>query len=381
MPRLLEPVLREVDRDDPLRTCQPRPDHRPEPHESAAEDHARRPRLHAGGVESGPDPGREPARERGASVERSFRIDLRERDLGHHRVLRERRRAHEVPQLLPPARKAGGAVRQVPEALLVADRHAPVRALAAAVDALAAFGREQRDHVVPRPDERDAVADPLDHARALVPEHAGRVSRWIRPGRRVQVGVADPAGREAYERLAPPRLGELDVLDDERLPERLEHGGTDLHAAILLACGAATCRHGRLRNSFQNDVSLPGRDGRVGCKDAGSPDMRHIGATEDAAACRPARHGAQGFILKRVLSPRSACGARRARAAGARPRAAGPCGPVRGYASRSRAPTASPSHADEASAVSRGSIRKKHPCAHRPHDTPSLHPSGGGSCG
>ena len=36
---------------------------------------------------------------------------------------------------------------------------------------------------------------------------------------------------------------------------------------------------------------MTGRDGRVRCKDAGSLDMRHIGATEDAAARRPARPG------------------------------------------------------------------------------------------
>ena len=36
---------------------------------------------------------------------------------------------------------------------------------------------------------------------------------------------------------------------------------------------------------------MTGRDGRVRCKDAGSLDMRHIGAIEDDAARRPARPG------------------------------------------------------------------------------------------
>jgi hypothetical protein len=45
--------------------------------------------------------------------------------------------------------------------------------------------------------------------------------------------VADPAGREPYEHLSRLRLGEVDLLDDERLPEVLEHGGTDLHATNL----------------------------------------------------------------------------------------------------------------------------------------------------
>jgi hypothetical protein len=42
-------------------------------------------------------------------------------------------------------------------------------------------------------------------------------------------------------------------------------------------------------NSNRNDASPAGRPGRVRCKDAGSPDMSHIGATEDAAARRTGR--------------------------------------------------------------------------------------------
>jgi pantoate--beta-alanine ligase len=47
-----------------------------------------------------------------------------------------------------------------------------------------------------------------------------------------------------------------------------------------------------LENPFQGEASLPGRDGRVRCKDAGSARIRSdTGATEDAAARRPARPG------------------------------------------------------------------------------------------
>jgi hypothetical protein len=35
--------------------------------------------------------------------------------------------------------------------------------------------------------------------------------------------VADAAGDEADESLALPRFGELDLLNNERLPELLEH--------------------------------------------------------------------------------------------------------------------------------------------------------------
>src|SRR5207245_2771699 len=50
-----------------------------------------------------------------------------------------------------------------------------------------------------------------------------------------------------------------------------------------------------------NDDALPGCDGRVRCKDAGSARSIATGATEDAAACRPARPGGPSFILRRVL--------------------------------------------------------------------------------
>jgi len=46
--------------------------------------------------------------------------------------------------------------------------------------------------------------------------------------------VADAAGHEPDERLAGPGLIELDLLDGQRLPELLQHGGADLHAAIVL---------------------------------------------------------------------------------------------------------------------------------------------------
>ena len=41
--------------------------------------------------------------------------------------------------------------------------------------------------------------------------------------------MADAARGEPDERLARLRLGELDLLDGERLPELLEHGGADPH--------------------------------------------------------------------------------------------------------------------------------------------------------
>ena len=70
------------------------------------------------------------------------------------------------------------AVGEVALVLLLADREAEVRAVAAAVNALAALRREQRHDVIPGRHRRDVGADALDDAGAFVPEHRRRV-----PGR------------------------------------------------------------------------------------------------------------------------------------------------------------------------------------------------------
>ena len=62
------------------------------------------------------------------------------------------------------------------------------------------------------------------------PEHRRRVARRVGARGGVHVGVAHATGRQPHEHL--PRSGpvEVDLLDDERLPELLQHGGADLHA-------------------------------------------------------------------------------------------------------------------------------------------------------
>ena len=105
----------------------------------------------------------------------------------------------------------------------------------------AALRREQRHDVVARADQRDAVADALDDARALVPEHARRVAGRVGAGGGVEVGVADAAGDEAHEHLAGLRLLEVELLDDERLAEFLEDGGADLHGRDGTACAISRC--------------------------------------------------------------------------------------------------------------------------------------------
>ena len=77
----------------------------------------------------------------------------------------------------------------------------------------------------------DALADPLDDARALVPEHRRRVAGGVGAGRRVQIGVADAAGDETHEHLARLGLGQVDLLHLERPTELLENCGANLHLA------------------------------------------------------------------------------------------------------------------------------------------------------
>jgi hypothetical protein len=84
---------------------------------------------------------------------------------------------------------------------------------------------------VARPDPCHAVADLLDDAGALVPEHdriALLVPRDLRPDAlHAQVGVADPAGDEPHQDLVRPRLVELDVLEGEGASRGVRDGGFD----------------------------------------------------------------------------------------------------------------------------------------------------------
>ena len=158
--------------------------------------------LDLGGVHGGAETGREAAGEQRAAVQRGLLGHLGQRDLRHHRVLRERARAHEVADRLTVAREPDGAVGQVALVLLGADRHAEVRARAQAVHALAALGREERDDVVADLEVLDALAELLDDARALMAEHGGRVAGRVGAGGRVHVGVADAACHQADQHLA-----------------------------------------------------------------------------------------------------------------------------------------------------------------------------------
>src|SRR4029077_9648221 len=130
---------------------------------------------------------------------------------------------------LAVARQSGGAVGQVTEVLLLTDRQAQVRLRAAAVHALPALGGEQPDDVIADGERVDAVAERLNNAGALVAENRRGVARRVRARRGVHVGVADTTRLETDEHLPRPRRREIDLLDDERIPELLQNCSPNLH--------------------------------------------------------------------------------------------------------------------------------------------------------
>ena len=130
---------------------------------------------------------------------------------------------------LAVARKAGGAVGQVAQALLLADRHAEVGPRIETVDALPALRREQRHHVVADRDIGHSLSDSLDDARALMPEHRRRIAGRIHAGSRVEIRVADAARHQAHQHLARTGIRKIELLNHQGLAELLQHRRTHLH--------------------------------------------------------------------------------------------------------------------------------------------------------
>ena len=254
----LQPLRGQVHADDPLGPLEPRPGDGTEADHPGAEHGAGGARPYGGGLHCRPETGREAAGEQAGSVEGRLAVDLGEGDLRHHGVLRERRGAHEVAHRLAVAGEAGGAVGEVAEVLLLADREAEVRQRADAVDALSALGREEGDDVVSLGQERHVRPAPLDDARALVSEDGGGVSRRVNAGGGVHVGVAHTAGHQADQHLFRTGLGELHVADHQRAPELLEDGRPDLHRAARAASDSSPASVWLVADAISTKASSPG---------------------------------------------------------------------------------------------------------------------------
>ena len=99
-------------------------------------------------VEHRANAGRHAAADVADLVERRVVPHFRQRDLGQHGVVGERRAAHVVEDLLALVGEARGAVRHQALPLRAADGGAQVRLARQARRALAAFGRVQGDDVI-----------------------------------------------------------------------------------------------------------------------------------------------------------------------------------------------------------------------------------------
>ena len=150
-----------------------------------------------------------------------------------------------MPNRHTVAREPRCAVRQEALILLLADREAEIRPVIAAVLALTALGREERDDVIAGLDILYVLADALHHSRALVAEHGGGVAGGIGARGRVEIRVAHAAGDQSNEYLAGLGFRELDLLHLEQCAELLEDGCADLHRMILADRSRAVARaHG-----------------------------------------------------------------------------------------------------------------------------------------
>ena len=94
--------------------------------------------------------------------------------------------------LITAAREPAGAVRHHALALCCANRHAEIGLARKAIFALSAFGRVERDHMIPFRDTRHPAPDIGDDAGTLMPEDRRKEPFGIGPRQGELVGVADP---------------------------------------------------------------------------------------------------------------------------------------------------------------------------------------------
>ena len=75
----------------------------------------------------------------------------------------------------------------------------------------------------------DALADLLDHAGALVPEHRRRVAGRVSARGGVEIRVTYAARHETHEHFPSLRLVQLHLAHRERLPELFQYGSSHTH--------------------------------------------------------------------------------------------------------------------------------------------------------
>ncbi len=164
-------------------------------------------------VERRTDARRNAAAEEADLLERRFLADLRDGDLRQHRVLGERRRAHEVQNLLAVLREPAGAVGHDALALGDADRLAQIGLARGAELAFAALRRVERNDVIADGDTGDAGPYLFDDTAALVAENRRERPFRILARQGKRIGVANARGDEPNQDLAFLRAIEIHFFD------------------------------------------------------------------------------------------------------------------------------------------------------------------------
>src|SRR5262249_13848586 len=148
------------------------------------------------------DAGRDATADVAALVERGVLADFCDRDFWQHGKVREGRTAHVMIDRLAPIAEARCAIRHHALALGSADWRAQIGLLAEAAFALTAFGRVERNDVIPRLDRGNAGADLADDARAFMTKDGRKNSLAVEAIERVGVGMANARGLDLDQDLA-----------------------------------------------------------------------------------------------------------------------------------------------------------------------------------
>ena len=200
--------------------------------------HARR--DHRGAITRG-DPTAQQTRPVGGDLGR----DGHDGNVRHHRVLRKRRRAHEVQQILAAGLEPRGPIRHHPLPLRGPDLPAQVRLARLAELALPAFGGIQRHGIVARLDRRHPVPHRLDNPGSLVAQHNRKRSLRVFSGQRVRVGVTHARVVNLNANLMRLGGGHLDILHRQRLPSTPSHRRLHSPHVSVVQLPSGTC-HSRI---------------------------------------------------------------------------------------------------------------------------------------
>lgn len=154
-----------------------------------------------------------PAAEQTNLVQRRGLFDLGHRYLGHHRVLAERGRAHEVIERLSLAAESRRSVGHHSFALSQTDLRAQVGLRTVTKLAIATLGNVAGNDMIARLHRGHTLANTFHDSATLVAENAGKQTLGVDSAQRVLVGVADTGVEDSDADLAGLRRRHRNALD------------------------------------------------------------------------------------------------------------------------------------------------------------------------